>query len=140
MTALPYSAPSNVDVTSIVKNSPCLEYDFYTFNFGQANVYLQAVPTHPFYEGRGVRCAVSIDDAEPVVIDFQTVGRSDEWKQNVLKNAAVKSGKQLVYAPGKHTLKVWMVDPGVMIDQIVVDLGGWQGSYAFPRETKIHQH
>lgn len=140
MTALPYSAPSNVDVPTVVKNSPCLEYDFYTFNFGQANVYVQAVPTHPFYEGRGVRCAVAIDEAEPVVIDFQTVGRSDEWKQNVLKNAAVKPGKQLVFAPGKHTLKVWMVDPGVMIDQIVVNLGGWQGSYAFPSETKIHQH
>jgi hypothetical protein len=139
VTPLPHTAKSNLTVESIIKNSPKLEYDFYTFNHGQTNVFVQAVPTHPFYEGRGVRCAVSIDDAAPVIIDFETVGRSDEWKQNVLKNAAVKWGKQLIFAPGKHTLKIWMVDPGVMIDQILIDLGGWKGSYAFPPETKIQQ-
>ncbi|MFT3738303.1 MAG: glycosyl hydrolase 115 family protein [Breznakibacter sp.] len=135
VTALPYSAPANATVESILQHSPKLEYDFYTFNPGEANVVVQAVPTHPFYDGRGVRCAVAIDNADPVIIDFQTVGRSDEWKQNVLKNAAVKSGKQLISEPGKHTLTVWMVDPGVMLDQILIDLGGWKGSYAFPKET-----
>ncbi len=136
VTALPYTAESNTTIQAITQNSPQLEYDFYTFNFGEANVRVQAIPTHPFYKGHGVHCAVAIDDAEPVIIDFQTVGRSNEWKQNVLRNAAVKSGKQMIYEPGKHTLKVWMVDPGVMIDQILIDLGGWKGSYAFPTETK----
>ncbi|MCW0482033.1 glycosyl hydrolase 115 family protein [Gaoshiqia sediminis] len=130
-----YQAESITDPAAIKANSPVLEYDFYTFNFGEADVRVQIVPTHPLYEGKGVRCAVAIDDAEPVIIDFQTFGRSNEWKQNVLKNAAVKSAKQQISAPGKHHLKVWMVDPGVMIDQILIDLGGWKGSYAFPPET-----
>ncbi len=135
ITALPRTAMPLVDMEEIKANSPVLEYDFYTFNFGEVEVNLQAVPTHAPYNGIGVRCAVSIDDATPVFVDFETVGRSDEWKENVLKNASVKSAKQIVNKAGKHTLKIWMVDPGVMIDQVLIDLGGWKKSYAFPKET-----
>jgi hypothetical protein len=134
--ALPYDARPVTTSADIKAQSPMLVYDFYTFNFGEADVRVQAVPTHPFFEGRSVRCAIAVDDAEPVIIDFKTVGRSNEWKQNVLKNAAVKSAKQMINEPGKHKLKVWMVDPGVMLDQILIDLGGWKSSYAFPPETR----
>ena len=71
-----------------------------------------------------------------LLLIFKTVGRSEEWKQNVLKNAAVKSAQQEIDNAGRHKLKIWMVDPGVMLDQILIDLGGWKGSYAFPKETK----
>ncbi|WP_159018105.1 glycosyl hydrolase 115 family protein [Algibacter sp. L3A6] len=135
ITALPRTAVPNVNIEEIKANSPVLEYDFYTFNFGEAQVNLQVVPTHAPHAGIGVRCAVAIDDADPVIVDFQTQGRSDEWKENVLKNATVKAAKQIVNKAGAHTLKIWMVDPGVMIDQVLIDLGGWKASYAFPKET-----
>ncbi|MDN3665834.1 glycosyl hydrolase 115 family protein [Algibacter miyuki] len=133
--ALPRTATPTVDIQAILTSSPVLEYDFYTFNFGEAQVNLQVVPTHAPHAGFGVRCAVSIDDADPVIVDFQTFGRSASWKQNVLKNASVQSALQIVNKAGKHTLKIWMVDPGVMIDQVLIDLGGWKASYAFPKET-----
>ncbi|MEP5341802.1 MAG: glycosyl hydrolase 115 family protein [Algibacter sp.] len=135
--ALPRTVKSQINISEIKKNSPVLEYDFYAFNFGEANVNVQAIPTHAPFKGRGVRCAIAIDDAEPVIIDFQTFGRSDGWKQNVLKNASVQSAKQIVNKAGKHTLKIWMVDSGVMIDQVLIDLGGWKNSYTFPPETKM---
>ncbi len=133
--ALPRSVISVTDLKWIQQNSPSLEYDFYTFNFGEVDVNLQAVPTHAIHNNRGVRCAIAIDDYEPVIVDFQTFGRSNAWKQNVLKNASVESVKQIVNKAGKHTLKVWMVDSGVMLDQILIDLGGWKSSYAFPKES-----
>ncbi|MFC5682712.1 glycosyl hydrolase 115 family protein [Flavobacterium sp. MAHUQ-51] len=134
---LPRTADSQLTIQDIKNNSPVMEYEFYSFNFGQASVKVQAIPTHAFYQGRGVRCAVAIDDAEPVVLDFQTFGRSEEWLQNALKNATVKSASQIINKAGKHKLRVWMVDPGVMIDRILIDLGGWKDSYAFPPETKM---
>ena len=137
ITALPRSVSSITDLDLIQQNNPSLEYDFYTFNFGEVDVNIQAVPTHAIHKGRGVRCAISIDDAEPVIVDFQTFGRSEKWKQNVLKNASVQSVKQIVNKAGKHTLKIWMVDAGVMLDQILIDLGGWKSSYSFPNETLI---
>ena len=133
----PYAAPSVTDVAKLVKDSPVLEYDFYTFNFGQADIWLQAIPSHAMYAGRGVKVAVAIDEQPPVLVDFQTFGRSESWMQNVLKNAAKVSTSLPIIKAGKHTLKVWMVDPGVMLDQILIDLGGWKASYAFPPETKL---
>lgn len=135
--ALPRAVDSEISIDAIKQNSPVLEYDFYSFNFGEADIIVQAVPTHAFHNGKGVRCAVSIDNADPVIVDFQTFGRSEKWKQNVLKNATQKSAKQIINKAGKHTLKIWMVDAGVMIDQVLIDLGGKKQSYAFPKETKL---
>jgi len=137
MRAMPYTSDSQMNSEAILANSPVLEYDFYSFNFGQVDVLLKALPSHAFNANRGVRCAIAIDDAEPVMVDFQTSGRSDEWMQNVLKNASVQSAEQIVYQSGKHKLKVWMVDPGVMLDQILINFGGWKTSYSFPQESKI---
>lgn len=133
--ALPRTTTPLVDLEEIKANSPVLEYDFYTFNFGEVDVNIQAVPTHAPFAGIGVRCAIAIDDATPVFVNFETKGRSEEWKQNVLRNASIQTVKQVVNKAGKHTLKIWMVDPGVLIDQVLIDLGGWKKSYAFPKET-----
>ncbi|MGB3145550.1 MAG: hypothetical protein WBB24_15740, partial [Maribacter sp.] len=136
MSALPNTASPQVAEVAILANSPVLSYDFYTFNFGEAKVEIQAVPTHAPNKAYGVRCAVAIDDAKPVLVDFQTFGRSDTWKENVLRNATRGTADQIVDRAGKHTLKIWMVDPGVMLDKVLIDLGGWKNSYDFPKETK----
>ena len=82
------------------------------------------LPTHPI-DGETLRVAVvagDADDAEgnaPVILDYATKGRSEEWKENVLRNQAIRSFT--IPAPksgGRQSLTVAAIDDGVILDQI----------------------
>ncbi len=40
--------------------------------------------------------------------------------------------------PGAHNLRLIAVDAGVVVDKIVIDLGGMKPSYDGPAETRLH--
>jgi hypothetical protein len=45
-----------------------------------------------------------------------------------------------IAAAGVHTLKIYMVDAGVVLDKIVIDTGGLKPSYLGPPETQLRLH
>ena len=38
---------------------------------------------------------------------------------------------------GKHSLKIYAVDPGVTLDEIRIDVGGLKSAYSVIEETRI---
>jgi hypothetical protein len=83
-----------------------------------------------------MRYAISVDNGPLQVIDFKTVGRSEEWKQNVLRNRAEKKITLPNLAAGSHSLQMYSIDPGVLLDAILIDLGGFKPAYGAVGETK----
>jgi hypothetical protein len=119
-----------------IKNNPSVSYDFYTFNAISANLNIYTLPTYPLNQAFEMRYAVSLDGGPLTIQNFKTVGRSEEWKNNVLSNSAVKIIKERPLNAGKHRLTIYMIDPGVIIDRILIDLGMHQPFYGALPETK----
>jgi hypothetical protein len=137
--ALPFKmADGNIpaDTLSFIKNNASVEYDFYTFTAAAAEVSVFTLPTHPLNNKYSMRYAVSVDDGPLKIIDFRIFGRSEEWKQNVLSNRAERKIQLPFLKKGNHTLKIFAVDPGVILDEIRIDLGGLKRSYGILPETK----
>ena len=122
--------------TSIKNNGAMVEYLFYTFAAVSAEVTVFALPTHALNNNYGMRYGVSLDKGPMQIVDFATTGRSEEWKQNVLSNRAVRKIVPGFLNHGYHSLKIYAVDPGVILDEIRIDLGGMKSAYGVIPETK----
>ncbi len=135
MTPLPMTAPS---VTP--PEAPCLEYQMYLFSPGPATVLSIVSPTLNFVPGRGLRYAVSFDDEPPQIIDivpadFDARNGNREWEESVRNACRVARSTHTFSGAGYHTLKIWMVDPAVVLEKIVIDLGGLKPNYLGPPES-----
>lgn len=125
------------DPDSIKRLSSFVEYDFYTFSSTAPGITIFTLPTHPLNNYYSLRYAVSIDDGPLTIVDFKTFGRSEEWKQNVLRNRAERKIDMPDLNAGKHTLKIYCIDPGVIVDEIRIDLGGLKKAYSVIPETRM---
>lgn len=119
-----------------IKQKPVLSYNFYTFSVSPAGVNIYTIPTYPLNRNFEMRYAVSIDDGPATVLNFKTFGRSEEWKQAVLSNSIMRNVKTPSLPAGRHVLHVYLIDPGVILDRILIDLGGLRPLYGLIPETK----
>ena len=117
------------------QNAPCLEYKMYLFDSGTATVDAILDPTLNFVPGRGLRYAVSFDEEAPQVIDVLAQNTTEAWATSVKDSVRTATSSHKIVNPGYHTLKFWMVDPGVLLQKLVVDLGGVKPSYLGPPES-----
>ncbi|HEX3913362.1 MAG TPA: glycosyl hydrolase 115 family protein [Steroidobacteraceae bacterium] len=129
------TAPATPD-----RDSPHLEYAMYLFDSGSFDVSLITAPTLNFIPGRGLEAAISLDDGRARMIEVVRPGldaqdQNREWAQSVENNARTVHAKLDFTKPGYHTLKIWMIDPGVVLQKIVVDAGGLRPSYLGPPES-----
>lgn len=100
-------------------NCTHLEYDMYLYQPGDADVTLYLSPSLNYFNDEGLKIAVSFDDQQPQILAFDKneAGNWNRWvSENIIK---VSTSHQLARA-GKHTLKVWMVTPGAVLQKIVV--------------------
>jgi hypothetical protein len=51
------------------------------------------------------------------------------WAQGVLDAIRIASVPLTVDRPGEHTLRIYALDPGVVLDKVVLDLGGLTPTY-----------
>ncbi len=127
------------DTTLIRKKAACVAYDVYTRTEAAATMTAFTLPTLPLNKHFSMRYAVCVDEGPLQIIDSRSnsTARTEEWKQNVLGNQAERNIPLPVLTKGKHTLKIFAIDPGVILDRIIIDLGGFRKAYSIVPETKM---
>ncbi|HZL78880.1 MAG TPA: glycosyl hydrolase 115 family protein [Candidatus Limnocylindrales bacterium] len=133
-------APVDAPGATPGKDSPCLEYQMYLFSTGKVDVVAIVAPTLNFIPGRGLRYAVSFDDEAPQVVtlvpqNYNARNGNRDWEKSVADNARYGHTTHTLAKSGHHTLKFWMVDPGVVLQKLIVNLGGVKPSYLGPPES-----
>ena len=131
MSIFPVTAPS----VNPPKDSPCLEYGMYLFDPQKVEVEAILAPTLNFVPGRGLRFAIAFDDQALQIVDALASNSQTDWETSVKDNVRKVRTAHTLAGTGAHTLKVWMVDPGVVLEKLVVDLGGVKPSYLGPPES-----
>lgn len=119
-----------------LSEAPVLEYDINFRSTRRITLKLHAIPVHRLTKDHNLRIAVAFDGEEPQIVDFQTYGRSEEWKLNVLANNALRETTHQIRSRDKHVLKIYALDPGVMLDRLEIDCGGLPDAYGVIDETR----
>jgi hypothetical protein len=80
---------------------------------------VRLLPSHPV-EGDKLSFRLTLDGTDSEVIEYQTYGRSEEWKQNILRGYAVRKVQLPASGTKKHRLTFTPLTPGVVLQEIRV--------------------
>lgn len=134
------SLPVTASVEAPGGSTPHLEYQVYLFNKGEITVNVYLSPTLDF-RSKGFRYAVSIDDEQPKIVNIyggETIKDwvyPNTWMKAVGDNIRIVKSEHEVEQSGAHTFKFWLVDPGVVLQKIVVETAGAKPSYLGPPQS-----
>ncbi|ELQ35044.1 hypothetical protein M0657_005941 [Pyricularia oryzae] len=128
--------------TQTAESGPALKYSVYTTtSSSQARlvVMLGAALNHD--PTRLLRLAWSMDGGAPAVVqpvstqppyqegrEWRTAVVGGGWNANIQINGTV--------AAGAHTISLWLMEPGVVVQKVVLDMGGMKASALGPHASK----
>jgi hypothetical protein len=113
-----------------------LAYKIYFFSSGTFPVTVFRVPT--LNTGGDCRLALGLDSSTVQTLRGADATDDSAWGTNVTEHIEKLSTTIQVTTPGYHTLRIWKVDPSIVIDRIVIDAGGLRPSYLGPPESYRH--
>ena len=132
------SFPVTVSNTKLTATSPHLEYEFYTYNKDTVTVIAYFSPTLNFHNTTtGLQYAISIDNETPQIISLNREdNKVNVWSKWVADNIIKKMSNHIITKSGKHILKYWLVDAGVVAQKFALCFGYVDERYLGPPETK----
>ena len=133
ITTMPVTSP-DIPLSTL---SPHLEYNIKLKDTGTFNLHLYFSPTLDFRHEGGLRYAISVDNQSPQVFSLNADDANVRiWEDWVANNIILKTSPLTFRKKGKHVIKFWMIQPGVVLEKLVLDLGGMKESYLGPPTYK----
>ncbi|RKD13290.1 glycosyl hydrolase [Pelobium manganitolerans] len=125
------------------KQSPSLQYEFTLLKSGTPTVSTYVSPTQDYKKEGGLKFAIAIDDEEPQIININEGESSPDWNypswwtKSVGDHIKEKQSKHKPLSAGKHILKVWLLERGVVLQRFVISTKPLKPSYLGPPESKF---
>ena len=102
-----------------IRKGSSLTFAFDDYGKDSVEVEIRLLPSHPLDE-KQLRFAISVDEAVPQTVSYETKGRSEEWKENVLRNQAIRKVALPINKQASHKLVITALDEGVVLDQVIL--------------------
>jgi hypothetical protein len=99
-------------------SEPFLEYNFNIEKTGKYDVEIRCIPTHANNFDHAV--SIELNGKDRKSFSINTKGRSEAWKENVLRNFVSVIYPADFEKPGVQTLKIYVNQTGIILDQIAV--------------------
>jgi hypothetical protein len=108
-------------------------YELPTVKADSIDVLFYTVPFWPLYKGKSNRVEVSVDGGTPQCFENKFVEYSRTWKDQVMRNGAPCRLRFAIDSEKvQHTVTFEALDPGQMVQRIIIDWGGLKRSYIGP--------
>ena len=113
-----------------------LEYDIHLFEVGEVEIETVLSPSLDFRGQGGLRYAVSVDDGPPQIVNLQADDSQEAWMRHVANSVATHTTRHVIDMPGTHTVKLWLVDTGVIFQRLSVHTGPVPQTYLGPPQSE----
>jgi hypothetical protein len=130
ITTFPQSAYPKADENIFV------EYAIDFTSTGEFNVQLLLAPTLNFNSNKGLHYEISFDGEKSQTVNFNGHYRGElgQWQADQIIRS---STKLTIPRAGKHTLRFRVLEPGIVLQKILIDTGGLKASYLGAPESEI---
>jgi hypothetical protein len=142
VTTIPVTAPKQTPG----QNTPFLEYEFYLLDSGTFVLEALFSPTLNFQKDEGLIYAFSMDEGAPQIMNLHEEAKAPDWTYPEWWNNAVTDNimrqtvMQKSLSAGSHTLRYYMVDPGLVLQKIILKKADTDTeSYLGPPQSKVIQ-
>ncbi len=117
--------------------TPHVEYEIFTLDSNEFKINCYFSPTLNFHNtATGLQYAIAVDDEAPQIISINKEDNTGVWNKWVADNIIIKTTSHKITRPGKHIIKYWMVDSGVVLQKIIAEFGAEEKSYLGAPETR----
>jgi len=125
-----------VTATPALDDPVYLEYDMELKSEGKCQLTVFLSPTLNFNANKGLRYAVSFDGGEEQIVNFNGNYRGElgQWQAEGI----IKSTTEHDLLAGKHVLRFRVLDPGIVLQKIILDAGGLKPSYLGAPESNYY--
>lgn len=116
--------------------APYLEYDVHLFHKGFTEIVISAAPSLDFTPNRGLHFAVSLGEEAPKIVNLLADYSTEKWEQSVKNGTLSVTLNYEVKKAGAKTLRIYALESGLTLQNIIINTGGLKASYLGPQQSR----